>query len=103
MRSLLSRHALDRFTWVMNRDAFYRLRERELDVDLGPSPDAISPEYARSPASAPSPTRARSTAAASYLCVYELFNLEDRSVLWTDKYEVKKSAVKGFWIEGCLD
>jgi hypothetical protein len=28
--------------------------------------------------------------------VYELTNLEDRTLLWTDKYEVKKVAVKGF-------
>ena len=39
VRSLLSKHAPDRFTWVMNRDAFYRLRGRELEgVDLGPRP-----------------------------------------------------------------
>ena len=31
-----------------------------------------------------------------YLCVYELTDLEDRTVLWTDTYEVKKMAVKGF-------
>jgi hypothetical protein len=33
---------------------------------------------------------------SAYLCVYELTNLQDRTVLWTDKYEVKKKAVKGF-------
>src|SRR5688572_25881022 len=32
VRSLLSKHAPDQFTWVMNRDAFYRLRGQELDV-----------------------------------------------------------------------
>jgi hypothetical protein len=31
-----------------------------------------------------------------YLCSYELTNLADRSVLWTDAYEVSKVAVKGF-------
>src|SRR5262245_16465559 len=37
LRTLLARHDPDQFTWVMNRDAFYRLRERELDgVDPGP-------------------------------------------------------------------
>src|SRR4051812_33721046 len=46
VRSLLSKHAPDQFTWVMNRDAFYRLRGRELDgVDPGPSPDAVNPKY----------------------------------------------------------
>ena len=38
VRSLLSRHAPDRFLWVMNRDAFYSIRARELDADLGPAP-----------------------------------------------------------------
>jgi hypothetical protein len=28
--------------------------------------------------------------------VYELTNLQDRSVLWTGSYEVKKNAVKEF-------
>ncbi|HZN67792.1 MAG TPA: hypothetical protein VFB66_21070 [Tepidisphaeraceae bacterium] len=96
VRSLLSRHAPDRFTWVMNRDAFYRLRERELDVDLGPSPDAISPEYALVARFSSITDESPKHRSSYYLCVYELFNLEDRSVLWTDKYEVKKSAVKGF-------
>jgi hypothetical protein len=30
------------------------------------------------------------------MCTYQLTNLEDRTVLWTDKYEVKKQAVRGF-------
>src|SRR5437016_4891380 len=46
IRALLSKHAPGQFTWVMNRDAYYRLRQQELDVPLGPSPDAINPEYA---------------------------------------------------------
>jgi hypothetical protein len=32
----------------------------------------------------------------AYLCVYELTDLDHRTVLWSDKYEVKKKAVKGF-------
>ena len=96
VRSLLSRYAPDRFLWVMNRDAFYNLRGRELDVDLGPSPDAVDPKYALL-AKFSSITNETSRARSSYyLCVYELTNLEDRTVLWTDKYEVKKTAVKGF-------
>ena len=47
LRFLLSKHAPDRFVWIMNRDAYYRLRARELEgVDLGPAPDAMNPEYA---------------------------------------------------------
>jgi hypothetical protein len=96
VRYLLSRHAPDRFTWIMNRDAYYRLRQQELDVPLGPAPDAINPRYAlvarfRSLANESSQIRTD-----SYLCVYELSDLQTRSILWTDKYEVKKTAVKGF-------
>ena len=96
VRYLLSRHAPERFAWIMNRDAFYSLRQRELDVPLGPAPEAINPEYAltarfRSLASETSKSRS-----SAYLCVYELSSLKDRTVLWTDKYEVKKKAVKGF-------
>jgi hypothetical protein len=98
IRSLLSKHAPDQFVWVMNRDAFYRLRARELDggVELGPSPDAVNPRYALT-AKFSSLTDENSKRRTSYyLCVYELTNLEDRSLLWTDKYEVKKTVVKGF-------
>lgn len=97
VRTLLSRHAPDRFIWVMNRDAFYNLRGRELEgVDLGPSPDAIDPQYALQ-AKFSSLTDENSKRRTSYyLCAYELTNLEDRTVLWTDRYEVKKTTVKGF-------
>ena len=97
VRTLLSQHAPDRFTWVMNRDAFYSLRKRELaDVDPGPSPDAINPKYALTAkfSSLGNETSKRRT--NYYLCSYELTNLADRSVLWTDAYEVSKVAVKGF-------
>src|SRR5688572_20589562 len=46
VRSLLAKAAPGNFTWIMSRDAFYRMRGHELDVDLGPSPDAIDPQYA---------------------------------------------------------
>jgi hypothetical protein len=98
IRTLLSKHVPDKFVWVMNRDAFYRLRARELEggVELGPSPDAINPKYALT-AKFSSLTDENSKRRTSYyLCVYELTNLEDRSLLWTDKYEVKKTVVKGF-------
>ncbi len=34
--------------------------------------------------------------AARTICVYELTNLKDRTVLWTGSYEVQKKAVKGY-------
>src|SRR5688500_2000462 len=34
VRYLLSKHEPQKFTWVMNRDSYYRLRNKELDVDL---------------------------------------------------------------------
>ena len=96
VRALLSKHAPDRFTWVMNRDTFYDLRGRELDVDLGPSPEAIDPEYALTAIFSSLTNESSKGRSSYYLCRYELTNLKDRTVLWTDKYEVKKRAVKGF-------
>jgi PBP1b-binding outer membrane lipoprotein LpoB len=96
VRALLSNHAPDRFTWVMNRDAFYDLRGRELDVDLGPSPEAIDPEYALTAIFSSLTNETSRGRSSYYLCTYELTNLQDRTVLWSDKYEVKKTAVKTF-------
>jgi hypothetical protein len=96
IRSLLSKHAPGQFTWIMNRDAFYRLRGKELDVDLGPAPEAINPEYALTAKFSSITNEDSEHRSAYYLCVYELTNLKSRDVLWSDKYEVKKTAVKGF-------
>ena len=96
LRTLLSHHAREQFTWIMNRDAWYYLRRRELDIDPGPSPDAVQPQYALTAKFSTltnEDSRRRST---YYLCIYELTNLQTREILWTDKYEVKKMAVKGF-------
>jgi hypothetical protein len=46
LRALLARQAPGEFTWIMNRDAYYTLRQEETLIDLGPSPDAVSPDYA---------------------------------------------------------
>ena len=97
VRTLLGKHAPDRFTWVMNRDAFYSLRGRELEgVDLGPSPEAVDPQYALTAIFSSLTDESSKGRSSYYLCVYELTNLQDRTVLWTDKYEVRKRAVKGF-------
>jgi len=95
VRMLLARHAPDRFTWVMNRDAYYRLRKQELDVDLGPSPEAVNPRYALTARFSSLADESQQKRTAYYLCTYELTNLHDRTVLWTGAYEVKKVAVKG--------
>ena len=98
VRSLLSRHAPSHFLWVMNRDAFDHLRHQELEggIDLGPSPDAVDPEYALTAIFSSLTDESSKRRTSYYLCVYELTNLEDRTLLWTDKYEVKKTTVKGF-------
>jgi hypothetical protein len=96
VRSLLSKHAPDQFVWVMNRDTFYRMRGKELDFDLGPSPDAIDPEYALTAKFSTLTNEDAKRRSEYYLCVYELTDLSHRNVLWTDKYEVKKAVVKEF-------
>ena len=96
VRALLSEHAPDRFTWIMNRDDFRKLRQREIDFELGPSPDAIQPEYALVARFSSITNESIKHRGSYYLCVYELTNIQNRVVLWTGKYEVKKTAVKGF-------
>src|SRR5688500_5554284 len=96
VRSLLAKAAPGNFTWIMNRDAFYRLRNQELDVDLGPSPDAIDPRYALQARFSSLTDEDVKRRSSYYLCVYELLNLETRNVLWAGSYEVKKVAVQGF-------
>jgi hypothetical protein len=97
VRTLLAKAAPGDFTWVMNRDAFYRLRSQELDgVDLGPSPDAIDPRYALQARFSSLTDESSKRRTSYYLCVYELLDLETRNVLWAGTYEVKKTAVKGF-------
>jgi hypothetical protein len=97
LRSLLSRQAPDRFVWVMNRDAYHRLRHRELeDIDLGPPPESVNPEYALTATFSSLTTDDARRRASYYLCVYELTDLQDRTVLWTGSYEVRKVAVRGF-------
>jgi hypothetical protein len=97
VRTLLSKHAPERFTWVMNRDAFYRLRNKEVEgIDPGPDPNAINPEYALTARFQSLTKEDPQRRSVYYLCIYELTNLADRTVLWNGAYEVKKLAVKGF-------
>lgn len=96
VRALLSHHAPQMFTWIMNRDSFYDLRERELEgIDLGPAPEAVNPQFALTATFSSLTDENTKRRSAYYLCVYELTDLSGRTLLWSDKYEVKKIAVKG--------
>lgn len=95
VRTLLSQHARGKFTWVMNRETFYRLRDRELEgIDPGPSPDAVNPQYALTATFTSLADEDAQRRSAYYLCVYELTDLAGRTTLWSDRYEVRKIAVK---------
>jgi hypothetical protein len=98
VRTLLSQHAPETFTWLMNRDAFYRLqgRERDLDINLGPEPGRLQPEYALTARFTSLTDESSQRRTAAYLCVYSLTSIKSGATLWTDKYEVKKTVVKGF-------
>jgi hypothetical protein len=96
VRALLAQHAPNQFTWVMNRDDFYMLREQEVGIDLGPNPERIQPDYALTARFDSLADEDRRRRTAYYLCAYELTDLRDGSVLWTGRYEVRKVAVKGF-------
>lgn len=98
VRVLLSRHAPDRFTWIMNRDAFYdlRSRERELQIDAGPSPDTVQPEYALTATFSSLGDENIKRREQFYVCVFELTNLQDRTLLWSGSYEIQKTTVRGF-------
>jgi hypothetical protein len=97
LRALLSHHAPDKFTWIENRDSFYRLRNQELaNVDPGPSPDAVNPEYALTATFTSIAKENDQSRNQYYVCNYSLSSLKDRTVLWTKSYEVQKRAVKGF-------
>jgi hypothetical protein len=97
VRTLLAKAAPDKFTWIMNRDAFYHLRGKELaGVDLGPTPEAIDPHYALQARFSSLTNEDAKLRSSYYLCVYELLDLQSRNVLWSGSYEVKKTATKEF-------
>ena len=96
VRALLSQKAADKFTWVLNKDEFYDLRGKELDVALGPAPEAVNPDYALTAIFSSLSDESSKGRTDFYLCRYELSNLQTRNVLWSDSYKVKKQAVKGF-------
>ena len=97
VRTLLAKQRIDKFLWVMNRDAFYHLRKRELDdVDLGPEPGRVQPQYALTATFSSLADEDPKHRSSYYLCVFDLTDIQRRTKLWTGSYEVKKVAVKGF-------
>jgi hypothetical protein len=97
VRTLIARHDPDRFVWVMNKSAFYRMRGKELDgVSLGPSPEAVNPQYDLTATFTSLADENGAGRTDYYVCNYQLANLTDRSVLWTHAYQVKKRAGRGF-------
>ena len=96
VRALLSKHDPNQFVWILNKDEFYDLRQKELDVPLGPSPDAMNPQYALTAIFSSLTDESSKGRTDFYVCRYELSNLQTRTVLWSDTYKVKKSAMKGF-------
>jgi hypothetical protein len=95
VRGLLAKHAPNEFTWIMNRDAFHALQQQELDVDLGPNPDSTNPQYALTAIFSSLTNENADRRSSYYLCTYQLTSLDNRTILWEGKYEVKKVAVKG--------
>lgn len=96
VRVLLAKHAPERFVWCMNRDAFRQLQRKELDIDPGPNPDRVQPEYALTATFSNLADENRERRESFYVCAFQLTNLKDSTVLWAGSYEVKKKAVKGF-------
>lgn len=96
VRALLSLHNPNQFVWILNRDEFYDLRRKELDVPLGPAPEAINPDYALTAVFSSLSHESSQGRSDFYVCSYELTHLQTRNVVWSDSYKVKKNAVKGF-------
>jgi hypothetical protein len=96
LRVLLAEHNPNDFTWVMNRDAWHFLRSKELAIDPGPPPDAIQPRYALTARFSSLTKEDAQRRSSYYLCQYDLTDINHRYILWSDKYEVKKKAVKEF-------
>lgn len=97
VRTLLARRAAGNFTWITNRDAYYDMRVRELEgIELGPSPDALDPEYALHATFRSLTQEDKRRRSAFYQASFALTDINNRTVLWTDAYNVKKAAVKSF-------
>jgi hypothetical protein len=97
IRALLQQQTPGTFTWIANRDAYNWVRVNELEgIEPGPNPDSLQPRYALQ-GRFDSLTNVSAVArSVSYLCVFELVDLQTRETLWVDSFELKKTAVRGF-------
>ncbi|HQY87284.1 MAG TPA: hypothetical protein PK402_01410 [Tepidisphaeraceae bacterium] len=97
VRTQLERNHSSMFIWINNRDTFYSLRDQELEgIEPGPSPDAINPEYALTATFSSITQEDSKHRSIYYLCTFDLSSLSDRTRIWSDSYDVKKIAMKGF-------
>lgn len=97
VRTLLARARTDNYVWINNRDSYYDMRARELEgFDLGPAPDAMSPEYALHATFRSLANDDKHRRSAFYQAAFSLTDINNRTTLWTDVYNVKKTAVKSF-------
>lgn len=96
VRSLLSEQARGQFVWCVNRETYERLRGGELDPLLGPPPDRVRPRYVLWGQFYSLTNEDAAGRRASYLCLFELTDLDRSTTLWTGRHEVSKRAVKGF-------
>jgi hypothetical protein len=98
VRTLLSHQNPGKFIWIMNRDTFYKLRDRELEgIEPGPAPDSINPDYALSAVFSSLANENSKMRSSFYVCRFELTDLRNRTLLWSASYDVKKIAVKGMF------
>ena len=65
-------------------------------IGYGPDPNRVQPEYALTARFSSVTDESSKHRSSYYLCVYTLTDLNSGQLLWTNQYEVKKSAVKGF-------
>lgn len=100
VRNRLAKMAPGDFTWINNRDTLYQLRAAELtgqkEIDPGPSPEAINPQYALTATFDSLTSENAARRSSYYLCAFRLTDLQDREILWTGAYELKKVAKKQF-------
>ncbi len=95
VRHLLGQQRPEAFVWINNRDTFYALRARELagldGLDPGPSPDAIQPQFALHAVFTSQANVDKRGRSNFYVANFELTDIQDRTVLWSDVYNVKKT------------
>ncbi len=97
LRALLQQQTPTTFTWIANRDAYNYVRSAELEgVDAGPNPDSLQPRYALQGRFDSLTNVSAIVRSVSYLCVFELLDLQTRETIWADSFELKKTAARGF-------